>query len=411
MRVAIVSDYFPPVSPGGAELSALHLANALHPHVGVEVVTTDFGVRPELPFPVHYISLAGVDRSGGAAVDPRLLFEDGTAPFSRGVHYIQFSRKLAALAKSRDFDLIHTQQIGSEVSAYIGRPLHRLPRVTTVRGYRHLAGKWVDDAAQRHGVANAAGGSSGLSKMKRIIPRVAVRSGEHIFTVSEFVRRAFVTGGLAEESSSSAVFNILPTTEPSDADDARARDLLSEMNGPVLLFVGRLTDGKGLSLLIDAMPDFLRQIPEATLVVVGGGDQTSYRAKAAANLASYGVIFAGHVSNGVVRSLIRQANAVVMPSLHHEPLGRVLLEAIAESVPVVATRYGGTPEVIEHGKNGLLIDPVDSKSLASSLLTAVKDRGLADHTDEFDRELVTGRLNPMRTVEATLDVYERAVAA
>lgn len=411
MRVAIVSDYFPPVSPGGAELSALRLAEALRPYVDVEVVTTDFGVRPELPFPVHYVRLAGIACDGSAAEDPRRLFGGETRPFSRSAHYLQFARKLASLAGKREFDVIHTQQTGSEVAAYLSRPLHRLPRVTTVRGYRHIAGEWQDDAAARHGIAGGRAGSGVLARLRHAIPRAAVRSGAHIFTVSEFVRGAYIEHGIATMAASTSVFNIMPDTEPSESDIAQARALLTNTAGPIVLFAGRLTEGKGLAMLMDAMPYVLRQIPETTLIVAGGGDESTFRTRAAANLASYGVRFTGHVTNGVTRALLGQASVVAMPSLHHEPLGRVLLEAIAAGVPVVATPYGGTPEVIEHGVNGLLVDPVEPQSLAASLLSAIKDRGLRASSRQFDAELAAGKLNPMRTVGATIDVYERALAA
>ena len=411
MRVAIVSDYFPPVSPGGAELSALHLATALHPHVDVEVITTDFGVRPVLPFPVHYVRLSGVDSDSSAAEDPRLLFGIATRPFSRRIHYPQFARKLASLASERQFDLIHTQQVGSEIAAYISRPLHRLPRVTTVRGYRHLAGRWQDDAAVRHGITGARAKSGVFGRLKRAVPRAAVRSGAHVFTVSEFVRRAYVGNGMTTSSGSSSVLNILPVTDLAACDVSEAAELLAGISRPVVLFAGRLTDGKGLAMLIDAMPLVLREVPETTLVVAGGGDESAFRVRAAANLASYGVRFTGHVSNGVTRAILQRASVVAVPSLHHEPLGRVLLEAISAGVPVVSTPYGGTPEVIEHGKNGLLLDPVDTQSLARSLLISIKDSGLTASSRQFDGELVAGRLNPMRTVESTLDVYEKVLAA
>lgn len=411
MRIAIVSDYFPPVSPGGAELSALHLALALHPHVNMEVVTTDFGARPDLPFPVHYLKLSGITADASAVEDPRQLFEGGVRPFSRSVHYPQFARTLASLARAREFDLIHTQQLGSEVAAYLSRPLHRLPRVTTVRGYRHLASSWQDEAAVQHGVAVGGSGAGILSRIKHHVPKAAVRSGAHVFTVSEFVRNAYVEHGMASPNSSSSVFNIMPEVEPTESDVAEARKLVDDIEGPVILFAGRLTKGKGLGMLIDAMPHVLRQVPETTLLVVGGGDETAFRSQAAANLVSYGVRFTGHLSNGVTRALLNRASAVAMPSLHHEPLARVLLEAIAVGVPVVATPYGGTPEVIEDDQNGLLVDPVGAESLARSLLIAITDEGLRDRSRQFDSELRAGRLNPVRTIDATIGVYEKALAA
>jgi glycosyltransferase involved in cell wall biosynthesis len=183
------------------------------------------------------------------------------------------------------------------------------------------------------------------------------------------------------------------------------------MPGPVVLFAGRLTDGKGLGMLMDAVPHMLRTVPEATLVVAGGGDQSSYRMRAAAHMCSFGVRFAGYVPNDVLLALMRRVAVVAAPSLHHEPLGRVLLEAISVGVPVVATPYGGTPEVIKHGENGLLIDPVDAESLATAITGAITSRGLRESTAIYTAGLRNGVLHPQRAVAHTLDIYEKVVAA
>lgn len=411
MRVAIVSDYFPPVAPGGAEVSAAHLASALSEHVEVEVITTDFGARPEFPFPVSYVPLSGIDADGSAATDPRSQFDGRVRPFSRPFHYAQFGRRLASLARKREFDVIHTQQSGSEIAAYISSPVHRLPRVTTLRGYGHIARKWRDDAALRHGLPVATGGGGIGSKLRSRVSNSALHSSSHVFTVSEFVRDAHVRNGAISEASSSAVFNIIPSDEISPNDDAVAREIIQDANGPIALFAGRLTAGKGLEMLIDAMGYAVKRAPDLSLVVAGGGDSSDLRSLAERSGVKRSVRFTGHVENGVTLALMANADAVVLPSLHHEPLGRVLLEAISIGKPVVSTPYGGTPEVITHGVNGLLVDPANAECLGETVAHAVTDRALAVRSAEFDAELKEGLLNPNRTIDSTLSVYESAVAA
>jgi glycosyltransferase involved in cell wall biosynthesis len=207
------------------------------------------------------------------------------------------------------------------------------------------------------------------------------------------------------------VFNVLPPGEPSDRDITEARKLLEGMKGPIVLFAGRLTAGKGLEMLIDALPAVMRRVPETRLAVAGGGDPSPFKRRASNHLAGYALRFTGHVDNGVTLALMRMSHVVTVPSLHHEPLGRVLLEAISAGKPVVTTPYGGTPEVITHGENGLIVDPVDSSCLGEALSRAVTDTGLEARARDFDAELRRDRLNPLRTVEATLNAYERAIAA
>ena len=411
MRVAIVSDYFPPVAPGGAELSAYYLARALSDRAEVEVVTTEFGATlDETPFPVHYIPLSGVITDGRYAKDPRQLFAGGVRPFSRKRHYIEFGRALQSLTRQREFDVIHTQQPGADLASYIAGPLIRAPRVTTLRGYSLLTGRWRDDAASAHGIGDRRGGGV-RSRLRWWLPRRAARSARHVFTVSEFVRRRHVEHGIARDGHSSALFNILPNTEAQPIESAGVARALDGIEGPVVLFAGRLTRGKGLHMLIDSMPLLLRHIPECRLVVAGGGDQEPFKRLAGHNLADYSVRFLGHVPNETLLGLAGRASVIAAPSLHHEPLGRIILEAIAAGKPVVATPYGGTPELIKHGKNGLLTESADPEALARLLLQAITDRGLIRSTVEYDQELRRTVLDPERTVSRTLEVYREALAA
>ena len=108
--------------------------------------------------------------------------------------------------------------------------------------------------------------------MRQAVPRAAVGSGSHVFTVSEFVRDAYVGSGIARSDASSVVYNIMPSEPIDEKAELEARRLVEDCNGPLIVFAGRLTDGKGLSMLVEAMPHVLRQIPETTLLVAGGGD-------------------------------------------------------------------------------------------------------------------------------------------
>jgi glycosyltransferase involved in cell wall biosynthesis len=399
------------VAPGGAELSAYRLALALSQTVEVEVVTPDFGTPlGDAPFTVHYVPLSGVKTDGRYAEDPRLVFDGDVRPFSRKRHYVEFARAVRSLAKSRGFDLIHTQQSGSDVASYLAGPALHVPRVTTLRGYRLLSGRWRDDAAAKHGI-EVGGGRAVKSRAKWWLPRRAAGKAQHVFTVSEFVRRAHIDHGVATESRSSAVFNLLPDASSNAVDGELAGSLMNDVEGPAILFAGRLTRGKGLHALIEAMPLLLRRIPECRLVVAGGGDASRFKQIASGNLAGYSVIFAGHVPNETLMGLIARAAVVAVPSLHHEPLSRVLLEAIAAGKPVVSTPYGGTPELIEHGRNGLLCSSVDPDALATLLLQALTDRDLRLAAEEWDAELRRTVLDPERAVSRTLEVYEEVLAA
>jgi glycosyltransferase involved in cell wall biosynthesis len=132
-------------------------------------------------------------------------------------------------------------------------------------------------------------------------------------------------------------------------------------NGPggPFLVIGRLTDEKGVDTL-------LRAWGEMPLEIIGDGVER----KSLERIAPPSVRFRGAVSAEEVSIALSGARALLMPS-RSEGLPRVVIEAFAAGVPVVASRVGGLPELVEHGVNGLLVgvDDVEAWRAAWSSLT------------------------------------------
>jgi glycosyltransferase involved in cell wall biosynthesis len=116
--------------------------------------------------------------------------------------------------------------------------------------------------------------------------------------------------------------------------------------GDYFLYLGRLSPEKGVDTLIDAW----RGIDERLLVVGNGPEASSLRSKAPAH-----VEFVPTVSPERVRTLIQSARAMLVPSRSDEGAGRVVLEAYAAGVPVIASRVGALPEVVVENTTGLLV--------------------------------------------------------
>lgn len=129
--------------------------------------------------------------------------------------------------------------------------------------------------------------------------------------------------------------------------------------GRYYLFLGRLSREKGVETILDAW----RNAPGELLLVGDGPDGDRLR-----NLAPPRVRFIGAVPATDVAPLVREARAVVLPSVWYEAQPRVVLEAYAAGVPVLASRIGGLEDLITHGDTGLLVDPWN----ASSWTEAVK---------------------------------------
>jgi D-inositol-3-phosphate glycosyltransferase len=200
-----------------------------------------------------------------------------------------------------------------------------------------------------------------------------------------------------------------PTPPPDMAATLAALDLAPAAPGrPVALFAGRLVRWKGVEYLLDALP--LLRTPGLTLWIAGSGPyQPDLEAQAARLGLGARVRFLGNVPTPQLKALYHAADLLVATSFLNETFGIALCEAMASGLPVVASRFGGFPEVLEDGVTGYLVRPQDPADLAAGI-----DRLLADP----ERRAAMGaagvaRMRRLFTWDAVADrlepVYRRAL--
>ncbi|MGI8586229.1 MAG: glycosyltransferase family 4 protein [Chloroflexia bacterium] len=142
--------------------------------------------------------------------------------------------------------------------------------------------------------------------------------------------------------------------------------------------IARVTPWKGHALFLDAAARVAAAVPDARFVIVGGCPpayadlQAGFEARAASPDLAGRVCFTGQVELAEVRALLGRMVVLVHPTGQPEPLGLVMLEAMASGCPVVATAHGGALEIISDGTDGLLAPP-DADSLASAVLRLLSD--------------------------------------
>ena len=146
----------------------------------------------------------------------------------------------------------------------------------------------------------------------------------------------------------------------------------------ILLFVGRLSDQKGLQYLIDAMPDIIKYNPQVKLLVIGEGSyEKILREKVMSNKVERHVEFLGSMLASNIAEYYNFADIFIMPSLSTktgtEALGLSLLEAMASGCAVVGSDVGGIRFVIKDGYNGLLVRQKDSKDLSRAIIALLKN--------------------------------------
>jgi len=170
---------------------------------------------------------------------------------------------------------------------------------------------------------------------------------------------------------------------------------------PTVLYVGRLDRRKGLPVLLRAMADVLRRAPDARLVVAGPGPLERRCRRICDQLGITGsVAFVGPVPPDELPGYYANCTVYVSPTINRESMGIVLIEAMACGRAVVASDIPGYDEVVQSGRNGLLVPRDDAPALASAITAVLRDNALRDRLEtgalarahDFAWPLIAGRI-------------------
>lgn len=187
----------------------------------------------------------------------------------------------------------------------------------------------------------------------------------------------------------------------------KKRDMMGDAAN--ILFLGRLGPEKGVPQLVTALAS-LNGKPgwKATLA----GDGAMKDTKAAVERAGLGdrISVPGWVDSARVEALLHDANILVLPSLS-ENLPMSVIEALAHGAAVICTPVGALPDIIEHEKTGLLVEPGDAEGLASALGRLIEDPDLRRRLGEAGRALHGARLDIEVCAERLVEIWTELAAA
>ena len=191
----------------------------------------------------------------------------------------------------------------------------------------------------------------------------------------------------------------------------RKLGLLTDEN--IILFVGVIHSYKGSDVLIKAMPKIIKEVPNAKLIFVGkegekGGIEVFEKLSKKLGVEK-NIKFAGFVGSSFKKAFYyRSADIFALPSIILEIFGIVNLEAMACSVPIVASKIGGVPDVVKEGENGLLVPPKDSETLADAIIYLLENDDIRERMGKNGRKKVED-YSWVRIADETEKVYERLI--
>jgi len=176
-------------------------------------------------------------------------------------------------------------------------------------------------------------------------------------------------------------------------------EILKEPRREYLLYVGRLSTEKGVNVLLSA----LKKCPAEKLKIAGAGPESDnlQRAVVGSNLQDR-VEFLGQQNQNDLKNLIKNAKAIIAPSLALENMPYVIMEAIASGKIVIASGVGGIPEIIKDGENGFLFKSGDPDDLSAKILALKNCDFLKVEQKAYEQAI---GLNPEKHYQELYDIY------
>lgn len=236
--------------------------------------------------------------------------------------------------------------------------------------------------------------------------RRAMKQADHLCAVSESVKR--IADQHVASKKVSVVHNIVDFQGLSQTVEEKSLKSLQKhhnlKNKKALLYLGALTAIKGVDVFMDALSEVVQSHPEVVAIIGGEGPDRSYLEKIVRkNHLEKHVLWAGMIPAEKVAAYYHVADVFVQPSRIPEPLSRTLLEAAFLNRPIVASKVGGSLDVIRNGKNGYLV-PSESvqafaaaieKILAGTLDAKILQRTNQDVLKRFEGEYVVHQMETL----------------
>ena len=245
-----------------------------------------------------------------------------------------------------------------------------------------------------------------------------LNSNSRLVAVSRAVRDHHVAQGLKRELVEVIYNGVDPTKfAPGPATGYLHQELRIPEDAILLGGIGQLGMRKGWDVLWQALPDVMRCHRDVHFLLVG--EQSSQKVEADAYVASLRQVaalgdLAGRVHwlgrRGDIPALLRELTLLVHPA-RQEPLGRVLLEAAATGLPIVATDVGGTPEIFPADSQAArLVPPEDPTALVSEVMEVLGDEALRQQLSAAARCRIESTFRDLRCAKATWGLYQHVLA-
>lgn len=351
MKILIVNTLYYPDRVGGAEISVQSLAEALK-HLGHTpiIVTTDKAGKTKSDIingiSVYRVGIKNIYWPYGDYKPPAWK-----RPIWRliDVYNPLMAKTIEAIIDIERPDVIHTNNLaGFSTTIWSVANAKKIPIVHTLRDYYLLC---LASIMFKHGVncnkqciiCNV------YSTPKRILSKYVAA----VIGISQFILSRHLASNLFNDANIKKVIHNSYDNQVATFANIHVQNY----NGPLRVgYFGRIHPTKGVELILEALKFIADN--EYRFIMAGDGDKEYIN-----YLRQYSGLNISHLGFTSPIHFFKQIDVLIVPSLWHEPLGRVVIEAYAHGIPVVVSNRGGLPELVDEGKTGYIFDPTDKQQL------------------------------------------------
>jgi len=313
-------------------------------------------------------------------------------------------RNIPALQRKYRFDIIHSHSHMPDVFLQLFNKI-RVPTVLTVHSTIQT---------QKSVTLMACSRFSDLERSEKytllFYPIIKLLQKNYVKHISKFIAVSNVTRELVmkhynvDRERISVVHNGVDTElfHPPTKNEVEKK-----FSRPTVVYIGRMMAKKGVHILIKAMSDVVRRVPNTRFLFVGGGNISLYKKMIEQKgIPEKNFSFVGHVDRFECSKILREATVFVNPSFF-ENCSLSILEAMSCNTAVVASDVGGNREIIQSGKNGILVPQSEDKMLAESIISLLEDENFNKEVGKEARRTVETSFSSEKTAEETCKIYRR----
>ena len=357
---------------GGAEMLLAEFAGRAD-GVGIDLGVTHLNTR---------FGRLAADRMRAEGIEPELV------PVSSMVGARSFARLRRHLSRAAP-DLVHTHLGTSDCIGSVAAWSLGIPAVSTLH-----AAEWVAESPR----------AAVRLKLSAVARR---RCAARIIAVSENAKAAYLATGWDVPERVAVIHNGIAGKPAPGAGRALREELGIAADAPLVAMVSSLRPEKAHDVALAAVPALRQRFPGLRMLISGDGPMRP-RLEPLVRAAGDAVVMAGHREDVMA---VLDAADVLLHSSRMEAFPTVLLEAMAASVPIVATAVGGTPEIVTDGESGLLVaPPPDATRLAAAVGRLLEDEALRRRLAAGARERFARSFTQQRWLQDTRTLYEEVLA-